>query len=184
MSFAGAVRSAFRNYATFSGRALRSEFWWFQLFIIAVNVGLFAVAGLLGQRGGVLAFLALVLFDLAALLPYLAVQVRRLHDTDHSGWWLLLSLIPVAELILLIFYCLEGTRGTNRYGPSPIGVGAGPQRRYAGRDQPEALQLFSEDAQRAAAAGFRPVRQDWSEQDGQHVLVVMYEQAPPGPSWG
>lgn len=184
MSFAGAVRSAFRNYATFSGRARRSEFWWFALFDLAVNVGLFALIGLLGRTGGVLAVLALVVFNLAVFFPYLAVSVRRLHDTDRSGWWLLLSFLPLGGLILLVLYCLEGTQGTNKFGPSPSGGGAGPQRRYAGRDQPEAHQLFSEDAQRAAAAGFRPVKQEWSQQNGQLVLVVTYEQAPPGPSWG
>jgi uncharacterized membrane protein YhaH (DUF805 family) len=100
MNFQEAVQSVFSNYAKFRGRACRSEFWWFQLFlllggIVAGLLDLFANTNFLG--GSPLA----TLFWLATIIPDLAVTVRRLHDTDSSGWWILLGLIPLIGMIVL-----------------------------------------------------------------------------------
>jgi uncharacterized membrane protein YhaH (DUF805 family) len=116
MSFSDAIKSAFSKYATFSGRARRSEYWWFVLFyaiVYVVAAGLDAL--LFGNRS---VFEALVW--LALILPGLAVTIRRLHDTDRTGWWVFLSLIPlVGAIILIIWYCGEGTSGPNKFGEDP-----------------------------------------------------------------
>jgi uncharacterized membrane protein YhaH (DUF805 family) len=115
MSLPDAVRTCLTKYVDFSGRARRSEYWWFALSIFIVYV----VASVLGRAvnaGVILADLvALVLF-----LPSLAVAVRRLHDTNRSGWFYLISLIPlVGGIILIVFLCQDSGRGPNRYGSSP-----------------------------------------------------------------
>ena len=100
-----------KNYVTFSGRATRSEYWYFILvnFIIAVLIGII----------GVLVHLPVLsdLYSLAILLPSFAVGARRLHDTDRSGWWLLIGLIPlVGAIVLLVFFVQKGTEKENRFG--------------------------------------------------------------------
>lgn len=105
---------ALKNYVSFSGRARRREYWNFVLFNALIAVVLSVVDGQLGQP--VLA----PLYILAVLLPGLAVSVRRLHDTGRSGWWLLISLVPiVGGIILLVFMFLDSEPGANRYGMSP-----------------------------------------------------------------
>ncbi|WP_313444845.1 DUF805 domain-containing protein [Stenotrophomonas indicatrix] len=109
-----------KRYAQFSGRASRSEFWWFQLFIVIVSIPLHIVsfyAGYSGSQGLILASsgLSLVMW-LAFALPGIAATVRRLHDTDRSGWWLLLAMVPFAGLVLLVFLLLPSTPGGNRFG--------------------------------------------------------------------
>jgi len=170
-----------KNYANFTGRASRAEFWWFFLFMFVVWMVAYFVligsligaganqaapsAGLAGAIGGV--GILLVLFWLAMLIPSIAVQVRRLHDTDRSGWWIggfyllyglyivlmfgslgsimasqaagtspdpqqvfggtfivsmILGMVMFVYMIaLIVFYCLAGTRGPNRYGEDPYG---------------------------------------------------------------
>ena len=110
-----------KDYATFSGRARRTEFWMFTLInavVIIVLGGLYAAF-----QGGSLGTLFLVLYiayGLAVLLPSLGVAIRRLHDTNRSGWWWLLGVIPVVgPIVLIVFYATEGTRGENQYGPDP-----------------------------------------------------------------
>lgn len=112
-----------RQYADFGGRARRTEFWMFTLFSAIFSV-VFAVidpmAGLsLGQdptQPGVLR----TIYTLAVLVPSLAVTVRRLHDIDHSGWWVLVGLIPVVGwVILLVWSCTDGTPEPNEWGPNP-----------------------------------------------------------------
>lgn len=118
----------YRRYADFSGRSQRKEFWMFQLlvfiavFVLQIVAGGLAIGG--GESaGGVLGgigVLVLVVFALGSFIPSLAVTVRRLHDLDKSGWTILFGLIPlVGGIILLVFYCTEGTRGPNRFGPDP-----------------------------------------------------------------
>jgi uncharacterized membrane protein YhaH (DUF805 family) len=100
-----------KKYAVFDGRARRTEYWMFVLFniIISIAIGmLFALIGL-SKVGQVI----MNLYQLAVLLPGIGVAIRRMHDADHSGWWLL---VPIVNLV---FACTEGTRGPNRFGPDP-----------------------------------------------------------------
>src|ERR1700761_4741644 len=116
MNFGQSISTCFRKYAEFNGRAGRSELWWFVLFLLLAD----AAAGLLdeGMFGG--RNIVSGLWSLAVLIPSFAVWARRLHDTDRSGWWVLLSLIPIAGWIILIIWgCQRGTDGANRFGERP-----------------------------------------------------------------
>lgn len=131
-----------RKYASFRGRARRLEYWLFQLFVVLITtmlaIWLFAALGPEGLAGESPAALEKVIDDPAAqaplavigllglffFLPSLAVSVRRLHDSNKSGWWLLLNLIPAGSLVLFIFYLLDGTSGPNRHGADPKGRAA------------------------------------------------------------
>lgn len=114
MSFTEAVSSVFSKYATFSGRARRSEFWWFALFNLIASV----VAGFIDNAVLGISLLGAI-YGLATILPGLAVGCRRLHDIGRSGWWLLIGLIPlVGWIILIVWYVKEGTPGENEYGPA------------------------------------------------------------------
>jgi uncharacterized membrane protein YhaH (DUF805 family) len=119
LGFPDAVRSVLSQYANFSGRARRSEYWWFVLFYVIVYV----VAAVLDQMLGT-PVLAIVV-TLGLLLPSIAVGARRLHDTDRSGWWQLLNIIPFGGIVVLVFECLDSQPGTNRFGPSPKYPAAG-----------------------------------------------------------
>jgi uncharacterized membrane protein YhaH (DUF805 family) len=154
-----------KRYAQFTGRSTRREFWMWVLFVIIVTIVLSILDGMLGlgghnsyastdlsgpgtsgysygaaTRGGWLANL----FGLAVLVPNLAVSVRRLHDLDRSGWWIVMPVAPyglaiammaghsfvvggimvllglVSAIVLLVWYCLRGTAGPNRFGPDPL----------------------------------------------------------------
>jgi uncharacterized membrane protein YhaH (DUF805 family) len=113
-----------RKYATFSGRARRAEYWWFGLFVGLVVFGLTMVDMLLIGADAMAEYGAgplTGLFSLAIIIPSIAVTVRRLHDRDKSGWWLLWSLLPlIGALILLIQYVQRGTAGDNRFGTDPL----------------------------------------------------------------
>ncbi|KDN79142.1 DUF805 domain-containing protein [Streptomyces olindensis] len=104
-----------KKYATFSGRARRQEYWMFTLISSLIYVVLMVIdISTLGT--GVIA----VIYELAVLLPSLAVAVRRLHDTERSGWWLLIALIPlVGAIILLVFLASDSKGEANGYGPNP-----------------------------------------------------------------
>jgi uncharacterized membrane protein YhaH (DUF805 family) len=111
-----------RRYAEFSGRSRRKEYWMFTLGVVIAVVVLSIVEGILGlaQTVGPYGPLSALLL-VALIIPSIAVGIRRLHDTNRSGWWLLISLIPlVGGLILLYFYVLPGTTGPNDYGPDPL----------------------------------------------------------------
>lgn len=137
MGFTEAVRTVLtKKYATFSGRASRSECWWFQLFYVLVLIGLGILAALVAGSGGqdepssLLIAVGIIagLFVLAMLLPQMSLTVRRFHDRDISGWWYLAifigNLIPylnvVAGLAGLVITVLRGTEGPNKYGPDPL----------------------------------------------------------------
>jgi uncharacterized membrane protein YhaH (DUF805 family) len=108
-----------KKYATFSGRARRKEYWMFVLVNCLVAAGLGIIEAVMrgGSSGG--AILA-NLYLLAVLLPSLAVAARRLHDTNRSGWLLLISLIPLVGAIVLLIFLVEDSRpGDNKYGPNP-----------------------------------------------------------------
>ncbi|MEU6231053.1 DUF805 domain-containing protein [Streptomyces sp. NPDC047042] len=105
---------ALKKYAVFSGRARRKEYWMFALFVGII----FAV--LLGIGFAAHALWIVSVAYLAILLPALGVTVRRLHDTGRSGWWIFFGIIPlVGPITLLVFYCLDGDQGENKYGPNP-----------------------------------------------------------------
>lgn len=112
---------ALKKYATFNGRASRAEYWSFVLFNILFGIGLAVLDVLLGtvtdNGTGVLG----TLYTLAVLLPGIAVAIRRLHDTDRSGWFSLLAFVPLASIVLLAFFLEDGTPGPNRYGSDPKG---------------------------------------------------------------
>ena len=115
MSFPDAVRAALTNYVNFSGRARRSEYWYFSLFAFLVYVAAIVIDSVLGTYP-----IVYLLAVAGLLLPGLAVGVRRLHDTNRTGWFILLGLIPiVGPIILIVFFVSEGTPGDNQYGPSP-----------------------------------------------------------------
>jgi uncharacterized membrane protein YhaH (DUF805 family) len=114
-----------RKYATFGGRARRAEYWWFFVFNLIVSIVLAIVdmvvfgSEWLKSYGGIGPLGAI--FSLALLVPGLAVSVRRLHDRDKSGWFLLIGLIPlVGGIILLVWFVQRGTVGDNRFGPDPV----------------------------------------------------------------
>ena len=109
MGFVESVQSCFHNYATFDGRAPRSEYWFFHLFAFLVTLA------------GIFTAFFIFLIILGLLLPSLAVNVRRLHDIDKSGWFLFIACIPlIGPIILLIWHCQRGTYGENRFGPDPL----------------------------------------------------------------
>jgi len=135
LSFSEAIKTCFQKFAEFRGRASRPEFWWFALLYYLV---IFApvVAFLFisqdsdsynqatfdnpGTNGTGLVFgLILSAAVLAMLIPYLAVGTRRLHDTGKPGWWWFITLVPFGSIILIVFWAIEGDKGSNQYGPHP-----------------------------------------------------------------
>ena len=108
--------AGWKHYAVFRGRAGRMEYWMFQL----INAGIMFVLFLSDFWLGGFGTLAALLFYLAALVPTIAVAVRRLHDTGHSGGWFLIAWVPLAGPILfLVFMLQDSPPGENRYGPNP-----------------------------------------------------------------
>lgn len=134
MSFPDAVRTCFSKYATFEGRAKRSEFWWwivFQLIVVAVPmlVGATLLALSVPSRGedpnSAMVALATIFYviggiiSLALIVPTYAVGCRRLHDRGQSGWLQLLVLVPCGNIALIVLWALEGSTVDNAYGPVP-----------------------------------------------------------------
>jgi uncharacterized membrane protein YhaH (DUF805 family) len=115
MGFVDAIKSGFGKYVTFSGRAARSEFWYWALFSILANL----VAGILDGILGGIGLIGLIV-SLALLLPGIAVSVRRLHDLDRTGWWLLIAFTGVGIILLLVWDCMKGTTGPNSHGADPL----------------------------------------------------------------
>lgn len=115
MKFTEAVSTCFRKYADFSGRARRSEYWFFYLFTSVVS----GVLGLILGSSSII----VTLFSLATLIPSLAVCWRRMHDIGKSGAWVFISLIPlVGWIFALIWMCKDSQSGTNAFGPNPKGM--------------------------------------------------------------
>ena len=108
VSFGEAIKTCFSKYADFSGRARRSEFWYWTLFSFLVGI-ILAWIPVLGQ-----------IICLAFFVPGLAVSVRRLHDIGRSGWWYLLCFVPiVGPIILIVWYCTDSQPGSNKWGTNP-----------------------------------------------------------------
>lgn len=108
MGFVEAIKICLNKYATFNGRATRSEYWWFQLFVFLVCLALSIFPPLL------------FIFVVAQILPNIAVSVRRMHDTGKSGWWVLLACIPLIGGIIFSLLCIIDTQSRdNQYGENP-----------------------------------------------------------------
>ncbi|MBO4311476.1 MAG: DUF805 domain-containing protein [Desulfovibrionaceae bacterium] len=123
MEFQESITACFKKYATFKGRATRAEYWWFELFCFLVSFILGLGEGLFSPpmgNGTVAAFADCLslLFFVVTFLPHLAVGVRRLHDRDHTGWWLLIGLTIIGLIPLFIFMCLP-SGPVNKYGDVP-----------------------------------------------------------------
>ncbi len=134
MGFVEAVKTCLGKYVTFSGRARRSELWWFVLFTYIVGLCFFVIdLSLFGEATTVTTDTSAsissetqfapfsTIFWLAALLPYISVSVRRLHDLDRTGWWYWIGLIPlVGVIVLIVWFATKGTDGPNRFGDDPF----------------------------------------------------------------
>ncbi|HVL76186.1 MAG TPA: DUF805 domain-containing protein [Noviherbaspirillum sp.] len=110
MTFIDAIKTCFAKYADFTGRATRSEYWWFFLFVVLGSIAAGAIADVVH-----------LLFMLATLLPSLAAAARRLHDTGRSGWLLLIGFIPIVGALVLIYFLVQPGEGANRFG-EPLAV--------------------------------------------------------------
>ena len=102
MNFQTAIRSGFQNYTNFKGRASRAEYWWWALFTVILSILLSSISDSLGNLG-----------SLVTLLPSIAVAIRRVHDVDRAGWFIL---VPIYNLVLVLRH---GDSGENRFGPPP-----------------------------------------------------------------
>jgi uncharacterized membrane protein YhaH (DUF805 family) len=119
--------AALKKYAEFSGRARRREYWFFFLFNLIIQLVLAMIEEILGIAPNSRESILAGIYGLAVFIPTLAVGVRRLHDTNHSGWWLLIGLIPlIGVLVLLFFFVSDSDSGPNQYGPDPKGVSPEP----------------------------------------------------------
>ena len=115
MEFTEAISSGFRKYGDFSSRSRRSEYWYWSLFVFLSSIILAIVDEL------TTGFLLGTVFSLVTLLPGLAVSIRRLHDIDRTGWWLLIVLIPIiGTIILIVWFVKRGDEGNNRFGANPL----------------------------------------------------------------
>lgn len=121
MSFKEAVRICLKHkYLNFNDRAQRSEYWWFTLFALVGTIVLTVLDGLIFNSASDYGIFS-SFWGLALLLPSIGVGVRRLHDLGKSGWWLLISFIPIVGSIVLVFWFVQqGTTGQNQYGEDPL----------------------------------------------------------------
>lgn len=107
MTFTDSIKTCLSKYADFSGRATRSECWWFVLFQILITI-----------LAAIIHPIAYIVVALGLFLPSCAAQVRRMHDIGKSGWYLLISIIPLIGLIVIYWLCKESDAGSNAYGPA------------------------------------------------------------------
>jgi uncharacterized membrane protein YhaH (DUF805 family) len=120
VEFGDAISLFFKNFVNFHGRSSRGAFWWW---FLAATVGGYVIAFVLGLMAASsdtpqIVLLPAVAINLSLVIGGVALSVRRLHDTNRTGWWLLIGLVPlVGAIVLIIFYCTPGTRGPNTYGP-------------------------------------------------------------------
>ena len=115
MNFTKSIEICFKKFATFDGRARKSEFWWFQLFCLIVELIGIIFDHLMGYESGFFELVAYVI----VLLPSLAVGARRLHDTGRSGWWQLLYLTIIGIIVLIVWWVADGDKKKNKFG-NPI----------------------------------------------------------------
>jgi len=126
MDFQDAVTAGFQRYFTFAGRATRSEYWFYTLFVLLVAFVINMIHMTLGTALGFnnqnsIYIYAFITIYLVAYIPLIPLTVRRLHDKGRSGWWFFLTFVPViGAAILIIWFCQKGTEGPNDYGPDPL----------------------------------------------------------------
>jgi uncharacterized membrane protein YhaH (DUF805 family) len=131
MSFVQAINSGFHRYVDFQGRSSRSEYWYWFLFYFLISLGFGVLEAIAGIAGGgapnaISTAIKLLddLVDIAFFLPTIAIAVRRLHDTNRSGWWYLIAFTIIGLIPLIIWFCTRGTIGENPFGPDPLGTTA------------------------------------------------------------
>lgn len=139
MTFSESIKSVYANYATFSGRATRSEYWWFQLYYF---LGLLLICALcisicvtFGEKYSFVIFITSI-YILAHIVPRLALLVRRLHDTSNSGLWALLILLSGPGVIVLFIFTLLSSSGDNKYGKTPLYMPELPENDYTNQYTP------------------------------------------------
>ena len=111
---------ALKNYADFSGRARRKEYWLFTLYNIIIFVALVFLGAMVGfPRGAEGVFVFVAFYMVGVLIPALAVSVRRLHDTGRSGWWFLLNFVPFGAIVVLVFLVQDSNPASNKFGKNP-----------------------------------------------------------------
>ena len=123
MNFSQAVSSFFARWKDFNGRSSRSEYWWATLFVTLTSIFTNILTLFLGLSGSIVAIIVLlliVIFSLFLTIASLALVVRRLHDTNKSGWWYLIIFTIIGILPLLYWYCKKGDEGENRFGSNPL----------------------------------------------------------------
>lgn len=119
MNFWQAITSGYSNYVNFSGRAIRSEYWYWVLFtVIASAVTATLDAAMFSSVPGVSPINNI--FGLVTFLPSLGMLIRRLHDIDRTGWWVLIAFTGIGLFLLIYWECCRGTPGPNRFGPDPL----------------------------------------------------------------
>ena len=118
VGFGQAIGLYFKNYGNFSGRSSRSEYWWMYLanMIVSVVLNIFSYTS---ESMATVAFALMVIWALATFIPGLALLIRRLHDTGKSGWYILITLIPLVGPILMLVQVLKDSEGRNQWGPPP-----------------------------------------------------------------
>jgi uncharacterized membrane protein YhaH (DUF805 family) len=122
MTFAESIRTVLNKYSDFSGRARRSEYWWWALALVLAGI----VISIISRISWPLGLILDLLLFFATIVPGLAVGVRRLHDTGKSGWWLLIGFVPcVGFIVLLVFFVTDSEPVPNEYGPPPKAVAPG-----------------------------------------------------------
>ena len=119
MTFTQSIKTCFSKYATFKGRASRSEYWWWTLFNILLGILIGVILGLSGASEDTVDIVSSI-FALLMLLPNIAVSVRRIHDSGRSGWWWWIILVPLAGPIFFLFLLVaKSQEGDNKYGEYP-----------------------------------------------------------------
>ncbi|CAB4347556.1 unannotated protein [freshwater metagenome] len=121
MGFGEAVSTCFKKSVVWEGRASRAEFWWFELGQALIIIAALIIDQIIGTM------FIYIIAAIALILPSIAVLVRRLHDTDRTGWWYWIQLLPLIGLIVILVFTLTGgDQGDNKYGPNPYGSVAPP----------------------------------------------------------